>query len=154
MDILYYLRESIKLELNASKLYLLFSEYNEEDNDFWWKLSIEESNHAALLKSGINYINVDKFPIELLPKNIDNVIKVNNQFDDIINDYKTNPSREKSFEIAIKLEESAGESHYENIMNTDTDNRIIKIFQQLNTDDNNHVNRIKKRYEKIKKGQI
>ena len=46
-----FLEESIALELNIGDLYQLFSAKFEQDFNFWWKLSIEEMNHAALIES-------------------------------------------------------------------------------------------------------
>jgi hypothetical protein len=43
-----YLKEAILLEINASKLYFIFANKYKEDWDFWWKLSNEELNHAAI----------------------------------------------------------------------------------------------------------
>ena len=45
------IQEAIQLELNIAKLYLLFHQLLPEDSTFWWKLVIEEENHAALLKT-------------------------------------------------------------------------------------------------------
>jgi len=44
------LDESIQLELNLAKLYTLFNDHFEEDEEFWWQLSMEERSHAALLQ--------------------------------------------------------------------------------------------------------
>jgi hypothetical protein len=45
------LKESIDLELNIGDLYQLFSVKFPQDYDFWWKISIEEMNHAVLIES-------------------------------------------------------------------------------------------------------
>jgi len=48
---LYQLLEaSIQLELNLAKLYTLFNDLFEEDEEFWWQLAMEERGHAALLQ--------------------------------------------------------------------------------------------------------
>jgi rubrerythrin len=44
------------------------------------------------------------------------------------------------------VENSAGESHYQEIMDVKSDNKVIQILQQLNREDDNHYNRIKKYY--------
>ncbi len=46
-----FLKESIALELNIGDLYQQFSAKFAEDYLFWWKLSIEEMKHAALIES-------------------------------------------------------------------------------------------------------
>lgn len=137
-----YIDQLVKLELNASKIYRLFSELNELDKDFWWKLSMEEVNHASLLKSIHYYINLDSFPDEMIIKNIQEVLNINKYLEDIILQYKINPSRKKAFDIAIEIENSAAESHFEKVMTEQSNNNVIEVFKKLNKDDVNHLNRI------------
>ena len=54
-DLLQLANEAMRLEYNVSKLYMIFRDSLPEDTEFWWKLVIEESNHAALIKSGLDY---------------------------------------------------------------------------------------------------
>jgi hypothetical protein len=64
--------EAIELELNVADLYLLFYHKFPEDSDFWWKLSIEEKNHAALLKTALRMTDMQvKIPVDLLPTGIE-----------------------------------------------------------------------------------
>ncbi|MEA3487197.1 MAG: hypothetical protein U9R20_06020 [Thermodesulfobacteriota bacterium] len=66
-DFSYLIEESINLELNIADLYFLFHELFPEDADFWWRLVLEEKNHAALIRSGKKYFEpVNKFPRNLL----------------------------------------------------------------------------------------
>jgi len=142
MSIGKYLDEAIKLELNVSNIYRIFSLANIEDENFWWKLSMEEINHASLLKSGLVYVKAGIFPDDMLSDDIENMIIMNDMFDSIIEDFNNNPSRGNAFDIGIKLEESAGESHYQSVMKSETENEIIDIFKRLNRDDMNHLQRI------------
>lgn len=144
MSIGKYLDEAIKLELNVADLYRIFSLSNIEDEKFWWKISMEEINHASLLKSGLEYVSMGIFPEDMLSDDIEDMIKLNSMFEYIINDYNTNPSRSMAFDIAINLEKSAGESHYQTVMKEETDNPIIDIFKRLNRDDINHLERLEK----------
>lgn len=139
-----YIDQLVNLELNASEIYRLFSELNELDKDFWWGLSMEEVNHASLLKSIHYYVNLDIFPDEMIFKNIQEVIDINKYLIDIIEDFKKNPSRKRSFDIAIEIENSAAESHFEKVMTKQTDNNVLNVFKKLNKDDINHLNRILK----------
>ena len=54
-DLIQLANEAMRLEYNVSKLYMIFRDAYPEDAEFWWKLVIEESNHAALIKSGLDY---------------------------------------------------------------------------------------------------
>ena len=67
-DLLQLANEAMQLEQNVSKLYMIFRNACPEDADFWWELVIEEGNHAALIKSGLDYfVPAGIFPYEILP---------------------------------------------------------------------------------------
>lgn len=52
------------------------------------------------------------------------------------------PEDAEAFNIALNIENSAGEIHFEKFMNKETELKIDHIFQQLNKDDKDHANRI------------
>jgi rubrerythrin len=147
MDIIDYLTSLIELEENAAELYLLFSSTIQEDYHFWWKLANEEMNHAALLKTSIEFAKMDELP-HISTEDLEEVKELNKMFDNIIGEFKENPNRQKAFEIALEIESSAGESHYQEFMDTPSDNRVVQILQKLNRDDDDHYNRIKEYYAK------
>jgi len=142
-----YIDQLVNLELNASEMYRIFSDVYEEDRDFWWGLSMEEVNHASLLKSIHYYVNLDIFPDEMIFKNIQEVVEINKYLVDTREDFKKNPSRKRAFDIAIEIENSAAESHFEKVMTEQTDDKVINVFKKLNRDDVNHLNRILKYME-------
>lgn len=146
MDVYKYLEEAIKLELNASDTYFLFSQKFKEDHDFWWELANEELNHAAILKTALEIYKINEFPTTISQEDIDELIKLNNEFDIIEKKFMKNPNRQMCFEIALEIESSAGESHYQELMDENTDDRILKVLQELNKDDTEHYARIKKYY--------
>jgi hypothetical protein len=139
-----FLQESIQLELNVSDLYQLFYLKFPADSEFWWQLSLEEVNHAALIRS----INDLFLPEKILPQGvIQNRIlemhKINDSIRESISRYKMNsPSRYEAFSYAHELEISAGEAHYEMFMNEVPGSNVEKIFQKLNGQDKNHALRI------------
>jgi len=139
-----YLEEGVKNELNVSELYATFYYLCPEDYQFWWDLSMEEVNHASLLKSGIEFCKVGYFPIEISDNDIEEIIELNDRLPNIIEEFKNNPSRKKAFEIAIELENSVGEIHYQKLMDSSNDDKLSKIFKKLNKDDKNHEERIRK----------
>jgi hypothetical protein len=97
---------------------MLFSKIFSEDKDLWWNLCLEEKNHAALLRSGMEYfMPAGAFPLKILYP--------------------------KAFLPAIKLEKSSGELHFQQIMKESTDSKIMKVFQRLNKKDRSHLQRIR-----------
>ncbi len=139
--------EAIKLEYNMSKLYGVFSEYLDEDRFFWHKLESEEKNHAALLKTSKDFVNFDRFPKNIVPGNLDILIESNKKVLEAVDKFILNPKRENAFSLAIDLEKSAGEIHFQHFMDSEPQDKITEIFQQLNREDKNHAERILK-YQK------
>jgi hypothetical protein len=141
--------EAIKLEYNMSKLYGIFSEYIDEDRIFWNRLESEEKNHAALLKTVKDFINFDRFPKHIVPENSENLVASNKKVLEAIDSFILNPARDNAFSLALELEKSAGEIHYQHFMDTDAKDKVTEIFQRLNRDDKDHAARISAYREEV-----
>ena len=152
-DIAEVIDESIKLELNVSKLYTLFHEIFPDHGDFWWTLSIEEKNHASLLLTGKNHFgSIGMVPKKLLATRLEMLEMTNYELQFLIDKFThTPPSEEDAFDLAIQIEESAGEIHFQNFMQNNSDNPLEEIFHKLNSDDANHAERIRSYKEKYVK---
>jgi len=149
-DFIALIDESIQLELNVADLYLLFLKLFPEDSDFWWKLVLEEKNHAALIRSGKEYFEpLNKFPYDLLADSLQKVKDTNSRLKSMINKLESvSPLRQEAFNIAFEIENSAGELHFQNFMNKETNLKIDDIFKRLNKDDKDHALRISSYMEK------
>ncbi|MFC1551601.1 rubrerythrin family protein [Candidatus Latescibacterota bacterium] len=136
--------ESINLELNISELYLIFNHAFQEDAYFWWELSEEELNHAELIrKAGRIDILPDGILSELLHSILQDLIDDNIEVISFINKYKLKaPSREEAFSVALEIEKSASEKHFQKFMANYSDNVLFQLFQKLNKDDKDHYDRI------------
>lgn len=139
------LDESIQLELNVAAIYLSFHLAFSEDSDFWFQLSAEEKNHAALLRSAkLEFMDEGFFPLEMLATNLDALIKVNKEIQNLVSKYKQKPpSRAAAFEIAIQLEESTGEIEFNRTMEKEADSPALTLFRKLNGNDREHAHRIR-----------
>ena len=137
--------ESIKLELRVSELYKLFSNALPLDASFWKRLAMEEENHANLLKAGRDRFGpLGKFPMEMLASSMDELISTSEAIEEIISRCKDiAPSRVDAFNIALKLEQSAGELHFLKFMEKDSGSELDKIFQRLNRGDKDHEIKIR-----------
>lgn len=139
-----YINEAIELELNVSDLYLLFYNLFPEDSNFWWSLTIEEKNHAALLKNLKDLYHIfHEIPNEILLGDYKDLENANRDIRESIDSFRSNPSRKKAFEYAIHIEESAGEAHFQAFAESTTLPEPFETFRQLNMDDKNHSNRIR-----------
>ncbi|AAR36395.1 hypothetical protein KIP69_14615 [Geobacter sulfurreducens] len=137
--------EAIALELNASRLYALFQDLFPDDGEFWQTLSIEEENHANLLRNGRRlFLPEGRFPRELLPESLEPLVEKNRELETLFDRYEqTPPSREEAFRTALVLEESAGELHFQRAMESRAPSWTLKVFQTLNNDDRDHANRLR-----------
>ncbi len=140
-----FIDEAIQLELNAAEIYSIFSEAIPEDANFWATLAWEEKNHAAVLKTGKDVLMpIDQFPGEILPNVIQTLVDTNLWLNSLKEKFaETKPDRETAFAIAIKIESSAGEQHFQRVMDSPSDSNIIKILQDLCEDDIHHLSRIR-----------
>ena len=141
-----FIKESIALELNIGDLYQQFSVKFAEDYEFWWKLSIEEMNHAALIES-INdvFLTENLLPSDKIEMQTFNLHKMNDFIRQNIERFKIeSPLREEAFKLAFELENSIGESHFELFMTSNPNSVVVKIMQKLNGDDVHHANRMMK----------
>ena len=138
--------EAIKLELNVAEIYLSFHHRFPEDAGFWWKIAIEEKNHAALLRNGKQFfLDAGMFPDELVGNSLAALINANNDLENILRQEKeAPPSRAIALNLALKLEELAGEIHFQHAMQqAKHPSEAIKLFQSLNEDDKDHADRIR-----------
>ena len=144
------IEESVQLELNVAELYLVFYHAFPDDADFWWRLVMEEKNHAALIRSiEEGFMPAGILPGELLSSSVDKIREANTAIVTLITRFKTAPpSRGDAFSIAHKLEESAGEIHFQTFMKKEAESGIDEMFQRLNRADKDHASRIRSYMEK------
>ena len=102
---------SILLEMNVGKLYQLFHElFLSEHEAFWWKLHIEEENHAALIRSIKEHFEpAGMIPDNFLSSSLQKLQNSNAVITSLIDKYtETAPSAEEAFNNALKLELISG----------------------------------------------
>lgn len=144
-----YIEESIKMEYNASDMYLLFAHTYDEDHAFWIKLANEEMNHASLLKTMLELLETNDLPKDFLIGDIEELKTNNKTFSDNMVLFKETPTREMCFDIAFKIESTVSEVQFHMSMGSISDDPIMKILQKLNADDVEHYKRIYMYYKTI-----
>ncbi len=135
--------EAIDHELVISELYMHFHQTFTQDRDFWWKIALEEKNHASILIN-IKALSetVNRLPKSLIP---DNPALYQMEKDKIlaaISNIDKNLTRELAFQMAYDTEISSVEEHYRLFVENQSDPNVFKIFQQLSNQDNDHASRI------------
>ena len=90
------INEAIRLELNLAKLYLNFHLKFPDDANFWWKLTMEEENHASLLRSAREYfIPADVFPRNMLSSDLAPLVEINRRVENLLVLYQRTPPPRK-----------------------------------------------------------
>jgi len=139
------IEEAIKLEMNISKLYMLFYRLFSDDSDFWWELAIEEQNHAALLKTARQMNKSDvTIPKEMLPAGVEELVDSNHRIMQALDEFEISPERNRAFQVALTFETGAGELHYNTFMKNQDHSVVSSVFKKLNSDDIDHAQRIRK----------
>lgn len=136
---------AIELELNVSRLYRRFHHALVEDSHFWWELCLEEKNHANLLRSAAKIAAASRQrPVGLLPDTIEELTAVNRRIEGVLAQRPEEFPRDRAeaFRLAVELEGSVGELHFQRFMAMPPANKIGKVFQDLNRDDKDHEVRI------------
>ena len=137
------LDESVSLELLVSDLYLLFSTTYPEDREFWWRMALEEKNHASLLRSTENFMRVGVFPEEALMTSLEALQSANAQISELIRRMREAPlPKAEAYRAALQIELSAAELHYQQLMEEDSGDRVMEIIRKLGSDDKDHAERI------------
>ena len=136
---------AIELEMVVADLYMLFHEKFPEDADFWLKLFTEEKEHASLLMWSRDLLeSTGEFPEEIVPSDTTPLIGAIHKVKNCISNFSTGkPTRKAAFMAAIKIEESAGEIHFQQAMGKKADSTYLETLQKLNLDDRDHAQRIR-----------
>ncbi|MFC1552728.1 rubrerythrin family protein [Candidatus Latescibacterota bacterium] len=139
------IQESIRLELNVAELYKVFNRVFPEDAYFWWTLFEEEENHAALIEHAAKLrIMSEDILSEMLAPSLETLKETNRKILSLAAEYNKNPpARDTAFNVALKIELSAGELHFQKFMSRQNeDDIIVQLFQRLNKDDKDHASRL------------
>ena len=125
-------------------MYTLFEKSFAEDSDFWKQLAYEELSHAALLKSATSNPEMSKQLVQDASKDLlQEVVKAKEWATSLLIKFsEVKPDRLTAFNTAIEAEKTAGELHFQSIMTKESDSWFIKVLQELNEYDRDHLKRI------------
>jgi hypothetical protein len=144
-ELLRVMDEAVRLEQNVADLYLVFHHAFQRDADFWWRLTFEEQGHAALIRGARGFLReCSGFPDEGLLPTLQDLRECNKRITLLLQEYREKPpGREQAFSVAVELEESAGEAHFQLAMECTPSSKTQEVFQSLNRDDRDHADRIR-----------
>ena len=136
-------------EAKVAKLYEIFSRKISGYKGYWTKMAKEEFEHTKLLEKlehdfqgGDEYFDLRNYSKEII-ENIGYFLDVK------IREAKIhNLSQNDALEIALRIEQSMLEDKSFEIFHP-KEKRITKIFLKLNQDTKQHMQKLKKEFEKI-----
>jgi hypothetical protein len=139
------LEQAIEIELKTCELYMIFRNTLRDDASFWNELATEELNHASLIKGVITtFLDDGLLPTELESPSEAELGKTSHRLDQLIAKLrKASPSRETAFTLALEIENSAGELHFQQAMEAPARSPFLKVFQELNNGEEDHARRIR-----------
>lgn len=137
-----------ELELLVSDIYLAFSNLFPEDSDFWWRLSIEETGHASIIRSGQqSFAPRNLFPEEFSTfpmRTLDDSLASKREMLKGIEGRPASFSRRKAMEMAMRIEGGDLESLFQTLMQkTPGESKALFLFQRLNNESRDHAERVR-----------
>lgn len=144
-ELMIFMETLINIEQNMAKLYRAFSGAYPEDADFWNGLAKEEDSHARLLQSNQELIlKTPELHKLLFSSSLESLNSVNYRIGKILDNIDNGqpPSHLDCFVIALQLEQSAGDSHLQHVMNSKERCRAIEVLQILSEGDHDHCVKI------------
>ena len=138
------IEESVIFEKNGMNLYRLFSELFHEDSIFWKCLSDEKSYHAELFNSLRQPNEMNALPTEMLHENIVKLRRSNVLVEKLVEKFTAkSPSRQTAFIMALALETSGSARIFQEVVSSETNNKLINSFTEKAGFRRDHLRRIR-----------
>lgn len=136
--------EAIRVERNIASFYTLCAKHFKEDRVFWQTLSEEEEHHADILESGLELLLEENlFPDEILDLDIKDLKAVNGRLEEKISQFQEKaPDRKEAYAYALELEQASLEFFFQQTTSKKSDEKALKIFDNLVGFDKDHAQRI------------
>ncbi len=144
--------EAIRVERNIGSFYALCATHFKDDRTFWWKLSEEEEQHAKILESGLTFLLEENlFPNAIFDLDIEDLKVINGKVEEKIAQFQEKALNKKEvYAYALELEKTSLEFFFQQITSKKSDEKAIKIFNNLIGYDKDHARRIQNLINKAK----
>lgn len=133
----------IAVETTTAEIYHLLSSELPEARAFWRDLALSEENHANILVAGAKYLATGELPEYIVPHSqnlIDETFRLVRDAKKQVNG--DHLSLKDALSLALKIETSAAESYFQEIMLSETDSPVIAKLQKIRTDELTHIEKI------------
>ncbi len=114
-------------------------------------MSNDEETHANILEGLNSWITMGADTTQFLTSDLQELHDKNSAIEAIIKRAKEEkPTREIAFNLAYRIEFTASEVHFQKLMSTTSDNKLLIAMQELCNADKNHQKRIKRMMDTLK----
>jgi hypothetical protein len=136
--------EAIRVERNIASFYSLIATHFKDDQLFWQMLSEEEKHHAKILESGLELLlEQSLFPNAIQDLDIKELKATNDTLEEKIAECKEKaPDKKEAYSYALELEQASLEFFFQQTASGKSDEKAIKIFDNLVGFDKDHAQRI------------
>ena len=134
------IEQAIQLETNIATLYTIFSNAHKQHAELWSQLSQEETGHAELIRNTVARSDLNELlNNDTLSESLVRLEHCNHHIQASIKQFaEAPPSPNDAFTIALELEQSAGEIHYQQFMDIGDGSVLDRVFQKLDQEDKAH----------------
>ncbi len=136
--------EAIRVERNIASFYALCATHFKEDQVFWQTLSEEKEHHANILEGGLELLLEENlFPDAILDLDIKELRATNNKLEERIAQCQDNRlNKKETYDYALELEQASLEFFFQQATSYKSDEKAIKIFDNLVGFDKDHAQKI------------
>jgi rubrerythrin len=136
--------EAIRVERNIGSFYTLCAAHFKDDQLFWQMLSEEEGHHAKILESGLELLlEQNLFPHAILDLDTKELKTTNDKLEEKIAECKEKmPDKKEAYTYALELEQASLEFFFQQTISDKSDEKAIKVFDNLIGFDKDHAQRI------------
>jgi hypothetical protein len=143
IDISESLRVCVAVEAVTAEIYHVLDRLFPQVKDLWHGLALSEENHTRILLEAARLHRAGLLNEYIVPPSLPHVYETFA----LVNDAKKKleaetPSLKDAFELALEIENSTGESYFQEVISRETDSKVISKLRELLTDEELHKNKI------------
>ncbi len=144
--------EAIRVERNIASFYALCATHFKEDQVFWQTLSEEEEHHAKILESGLELLLEENlFPDAILDLDIKELRETNYKLEEKIAQCREEKlNKKETYDYTLELEKASLEFFFQQTTLDKSDEKALKVFDNLVGFDKDHAQRIQALIDKTK----
>ena len=144
--------EAIRVERNIASFYSLCATHFREDQVFWQTLSEEEEHHAKILESGLELLlGENLFPDAILDLDIKDLKVTDDKLEEELAQFREKAlDKKEAYAYALELEQASLEFFFQQATSKKSDEKALKIFDNLVGFDKDHAQRIQELIDNTK----